>query len=408
MKNIVGRWQLQKLRSALASRRGVHLTGARQCGKTTLVRSIADETMRLVSLDEDAYFNAARDDPYGFVMRGDGETLVIDEVQKVPALLNAIKRRLDDDDTRGQYLLTGSSNLLFAKEVKDSLAGRLRTIRLRTLTEGEVRSGKGDFIQRALVADFPAEIPGWGKRDVLHLAYVGGYPEARQLDSDELREWYRGYLNDLLVKDIRDITEIRKIDALRVVSDWLIAHSSKYFESNELCARAGLSKETLDNYLSALQALYVFDRVKPWSGSDYARLGKRGKWFAADSGFLGNVLGWNEDEVYYQDDACGKLVETWAYHELASLVDLHPEFTLTQYRDSDRHEIDFMLDNADVTIGIEVKAGSVASAADFRSMKWFASTLSRKRFVGIVLYSGHSVLRFGDGFHAVPFGALAL
>lgn len=389
-------------------RRGVHLTGARQCGKTTLVKSLPLGNVRFASLDVEGQYHAANDDPIGFVERSTGETLAIDEIQKVPRLLEAIKIRVDDDDERGQYLLTGSSNLRFAKSVRDSLAGRFQTIRLRTLSEGEVHSGVGDFLQRALALDFPATITGWGKRDVLRVAFRGGYPEARQLSAADGAEWYRGYLKDLLVKDIRDVTEIRKLNALGIVADWVFAHSSKFFELNDLCAKAALTKETVATYLSALQSLYIVDCLKPWAGSDYSRLGKRNKYFAADSGFLGNILGWSEDDVYLQDDASGKLVETWVYHELAALVDCHSGFELSHYRDSDKREIDFIVEDAKATVGIEVKSGSVVSGNDFTQLKWFASHLARKRFVGVVLYSGDTTLRFGDGFLAVPLGGLTL
>ena len=119
---MIARWQESNLREALEERRGVHLTGVRQCGKTTLSEHVAADGMRHVSLDEALMREAAEDDPAGFTSRPDGKTLVIDEIQKVPALLDAIKIRLDHDNTKGQYLLTGSSNLRFAKKIKDSLA----------------------------------------------------------------------------------------------------------------------------------------------------------------------------------------------------------------------------------------------------------------------------------------------
>ena len=91
---------------------------------------------------------------------------------------------------------------------------------------------------------------------------------------------------------------------------------------NELCKTAQLSKETASSYLAALKAMYVIDEVAPWSGSDYGKLGKRTKYFAADAGLVANLQGWDEDRVYYDDDKCGKLVEIWVYHELATLLDI--------------------------------------------------------------------------------------
>lgn len=405
---MIRRWQENLLRQGLADRRGVHLTGARQCGKSTLAEFVADGQMRHLTLDESIYLKAAKDDPMTFVDRRDGRTLVIDEVQKAPELLNAIKVKVDHDNSRGQYLITGSSNLHFVKEVSDSLAGRLGRVRLRTMTLGELKGGAGDFLQRAFARDFPQTLDKFDKRDVIHCAFCGGYPEPLEFSVRSRKAWYREYLDDLLRKDIRDMTEIRKLDSLRKVAHWLLAYSSKFFEMKDMCAASGIGKETADTYLSALMALYVFDGVSPWSDSDYAKLGKRTKYYAADVGLTANILGWDEDSAYYDDDVCGKLVETWAYHEIAALVDMWPEYELAQYRDSDKREIDFLVKGADgQLLGIEVKSGTVGEG-DFKHLKWFATHLARSRFTGVVLYSGRDVLSFGNDMFAVPLSALAI
>ena len=127
---------------------------------------------------------------------------------------------------------------------------------------------------------------------------------------------------------MRDVTEIRKLPALRKVANWLLAHAAKFFEQKDHCSQAQLSKETAANYISALTALYLFDEVEPWTKSEYSRIGKRSKYFAADPSLSANLLGWKEDEVYLDDDKSGKIVETWVHHELAALADL----MLTNYR----------------------------------------------------------------------------
>lgn len=405
---MIRRWQEQVLRTALSVRRGVHLTGARQCGKTTLAEFVAEGTMRHLTLDDPLYLRAAKEDPQGFVTRTDQRALVIDEIQKAPELLNAIKIRLDHDCAPGQYLITGSSNLHFVKAVTDSLAGRLGRVRLRTLALGEINGGTGNFLGRAFARDLPQECPGMGKRDVIAQAFRGGYPEPMNFDDASRRRWFAEYLEDLLTRDIQDVTEIRKVDALRKTATWLLSYSSKFFELKSLCTVAQLTKETAGNYLSALKTLYLFDELPPWSDSDYAKLGKRSKFFATDSGLLANLLGWNEDMAYFDPDISGKLVETWVYHELATLVDLDSGMELLHYRDSAQHEIDFIVRNAKgELLGIEVKAGTVAES-DFKHLRWFASHYARTPFTGVVLYAGSQTLRFGEGFYAVPLSALGI
>ena len=404
---MIKRWQETALREEIGTRRGVHLTGARQCGKTTLAEFVAQNEMRHLTLDDDRILKAAKDDPHSFVDRRDGRTLVIDEIQKAVELLNAIKIRIDHDSSPGQYLITGSSNLRFTKAVKDSLAGRFGRVRLRTLALGEVSGGKGDFLRRAFEHDFPSTSAAFDKRDVIHAAFCGGYPEPMAYGERSRRRWYAEYMQDLLTKDVQDVTEVRKVAALQKVSDWMMAYSSKFFEANGLCKASQLGKETVSSYLAALKAMYVVDEVAPWSGSDYGKLGKRVKYFAADAGLVANLQGWDEDRVYYDDDKCGKLVETWVYHELATLLDVDGTYELTQYRDAEKREIDFIVKGpGDALLGIEVKAGAV-SQGDFRHLKWFRDNLAKGEFTGVVLYSGNETLSFGPQCYAVPLSALA-
>lgn len=404
---MIARWQEKEVVSSLKNFRVVNLTGARQCGKTTLSNMLDLHNVRRYTLDSDETRRAATSDPFGFVDRKDNEIVVIDEIQKASELLNAIKIRVDACNTKGQYLLTGSSNLNFVKAVSDSLAGRIGKVRLRTLSYGERIEGSGNFLDRAFVRDFPVIVPGVDKRAAIRLAAQSGYPEAIGLEPRYRKKWFQAYLDNLLTKDICDVTEIRKLDVLRKIAVWLLAHSSKFFEVSELAAKIGVSKATVDTYLSALKALYVFDEVPPWSNGDYSKIGKRSKYFASDAGLIVNILGWSEESIYMDGDMSGKTIETWVYQNLASLVDTQGDCELSQYRDSKKREIDFIVERTDgAMVGIEVKAGSSLSEVDFKHLKWFAKNLANGEFTGLVLYSGERTLRFGEGFYAVPLAML--
>ena len=399
------RWQTEKVQHLLSCRRGVNLTGARQVGKSTLTEMLTLPNPRRWSLDDDDICRAAADDANGFVKHRQGETVIIDEIQKVPRLLNAIKMVLDHDNSKGQYLLTGSANIRFAKMVKDSLAGRLGVVRLRPLAFAEINGCRPDF---AFSRGFEGrDFTGLGKRDVLHLAFAGGYPEARELSAADRRDWFKIYLDDLLEKDIQDITEIRKVETLRKVATSLFAHSAQFIAVNELSAKVELAKVTLQNYIAALKALYLFDSVPAWAKSDYELIGKREKFLATDSALVANILGWNEDDAYIDANKSGKLVETWVYNQLASVAETSSDFSIGHYRDSCKREIDFIVERTDgAMLGIEVKAGSSLGDGDFKHLKWFAKNLAKDEFTGIVLYSGEHTLRFGEGFYAVPLAAL--
>lgn len=404
--NMIARWQTQRLMHLLSVRRGVNLTGARQVGKSTLAKLLHLPNTRAWTLDDDLAFSAAKNDPSSFVKHKQGETLIIDEIQKVPSLLNAIKIVLDNDNSKGQYLLTGSANLQFAKTVKDSLAGRLGVVRLRPLTLGEINGKKPLFLERAFRKDFQSSYVSMDKRDVIHEAFLGGYPEPREFDTGDRVDWFKRYLNDLLNKDIRDITEIRKINVLSDIAEWIFAHTSQFFSINELACKASISKETVLNYIEAIKAMYLYDEIPAWSKSDYSKLGKRTKYVAADSGMVANILGWVEENVYLDESKNGKLVETWVYNQLAAIVDLSNDYKISHYRDNKKREIDFLIERQDGAIlGIEVKSGTVGKD-DFNHLKWFMSNLAKGEFVGIVLYSGERSLQFGENLYAVPLSAL--
>jgi len=405
---MIPRWLESEVRDALAYRRGVHLTGARQCGRTTLTAMLALESSRRVTLDDEGVRLAAGRDPVSFVERRGERTLVIDEVQKEVRLLEAIKTRVDEDASKGQYLLTGSANLRFARKMRDSLAGRLETIRLRTLTLAETNGSPASFLERAFKGSFDVGPTSLSKRDVVHSAFVGGYPEPMTFPERRRRRWFREYLTDLLTRDIQDVTEIRKVDVLEQVAVWLLAHSAQYFSVEELSASVGVMKPTVENYLAALKALYLFDRIPAWAKSDYERIGKRPKWVVADTGLLTNILNWNENDLLDDDRRNVKLVESWVYHELASQADVLGGCEISQYRDKDKREIDFLVENdGGQMLGVEVKAGASVCDGDFRHMRWFAQNLAKKQMIGIVLYSGRELLSFGKGFWAVPMAALA-
>ena len=403
---MIERWLKKELVSKLTYRRGVHLTGARQVGKSTLVSETQLSKCRRYTLDAMGVREVAAADPMGFVKHAVGETLVIDEVQKVPELLNAIKIVLDTDNAKGQYLLTGSSNLQFAKTITDSLAGRLGHLRLRPLAWGEINGNAPTFLARAFRHDFNNEYEDVDKRGIINIAFRGGYPEPLPFTNKERRDWFKDYLHDILVKDIRDVTEIRKTEHLQSLAKALFATSAQFFAIEELATKSELSRTTVQDYLEALRALYLFDPVPMWAKSDYGTLGKRPKWIATDSGMMANILGWNEEEAYLDAQKSGKFIESWVYQQLAAIASVDGEYEITHYRDNKKREIDFIIERDDgALLGIEVKAGEVAMS-DFKHLKWFSENLAQSPFTGIVLYSGKHTLSFGENLFAVPLSAL--
>jgi predicted AAA+ superfamily ATPase len=411
------RWQAESVKKALQTRRVVIISGPRQSGKTTLARRFLDKTNTFRTLDDTTLLTAALADPKGFVKNPNG-TMIIDEIQKAPLLLPEIKQAVDRDNRPGQYLLTGSANIQTIPGVSESLAGRIRTVHLRPLTVGEILEKQPMFLQRAFSAGlgqgFPAQIKGFDKEAILEMAFRGGYPEpVRMKTTQDRKEWYRDYIESLIIRDLKDIANIRRQDVLRDLIGILAAWSGKFMDIAGICSSLAASRIAVESYINALMSLYLFEKVMPWLRSDYDRIGRRAKLYAADTGLMTSILGWDSTEALLNADRSGKLMETFVFQELSAQIDLDSRYKLSQYRDRENRELDFIVENEDDSmIGIEVKAGHNVSRNDFAHLEWFkANLVKEKRFTGIILYSGEDTLSFGGNsadMLAVPIAALWL
>ena len=223
------RWQNPVIKEALKTRRVLILSGPRQCGKTTLAQELSDPSSIYRTLDNTTLMNAALSDPEDFIKHGDN-LMIIDEIQRAPLLLQAIKGNVDaHPQGYGRFLLTGSSNIQSLPQVTESLAGRVRTIRLRPISMGEYFGASPTFLKNAFKEKFTPHKGEYDKSIYLSLAFTGGYPEALHLTSTEdARQWHKDYLKALIERDLKEITNIRRKDSMRKLLECLAAWSSKF------------------------------------------------------------------------------------------------------------------------------------------------------------------------------------
>lgn len=408
MAGIYNRFQKSRVEQAMHVRRVSLLTGARQCGKTTLAKMLVSQERDYRTLDDITLQKAAQLDPYGFV-KHQGQTLIIDEIQRVPELLQAIKKVVDEDNRPGQYLLTGSTNIQSLPSVTESLAGRIHKIRLRPLTQGEIVGTEPRFLSDAMNHIFHTPSQWYDRDKILECSFRGGFPEAVRLPPKDRMQWHKDYIHALLEHDLKDITKIQRHDSMhdlvRIMASW----SSKYMDISAIGSGLSIKRPTIEAYLNALEALYIIERVKPWIRTDYERVGKQSKSFMSDCGLMSSLLGWRMDQVQMDPDRSGKLIETFIFNELAAQVDASGGvYELFHYRDRDKREIDFIIERDDgALLGIEVKAGSSLGKNDFKHLKWFKDNMALNRdFIGIVLYTGEFSVPFGENLWAVPIGTL--
>jgi predicted AAA+ superfamily ATPase len=409
MRKPYARWQEDTIKKALAKRRVVILAGARQCGKTTLAKDFKRQDTIYRTLDDTLLLNAAQNDPRGFIRHGD-ELMIIDEVQRAPILLPAIKKDVDENQTVGRFLLTGSANIQSLPGVTESLAGRVSKIRLRPLALGEIYSRQPDFLERAFRQEFRATADFNSKDDYLSEALRGGFPEARRFDDEkDRRAWHQDYISALLERDLKDIALIRRKLSMEKLMTALAAWSSKFININSIGTGLSITRPTIESYMNALETLYIVERVPAWHKTDYARIGGQDKLFMTDTGMMAALLRWRFETVRMDGEMNGKLLETFVFNQLAAHLDVHQhDHALTHYRDSNKREVDFVVEREDGAIlAIEVKAASVINKSAFNHLTWFRDHITPGRaFTGIVLYTGEHVASFGDGLLAVPMSSL--
>ncbi len=402
------RWQKATIKQLMLERRVLLLSGPRQCGKTTLARELESKETEYRTLDDGTLREAAENDPQGFIKRS-AKTLIVDEVQRIPSLLSAIKKAVDEDTRPGQYLLTGSTNIQSLPTVRESLAGRIAKIRLRPLAQGEIARTTSRFIDSAFTQSFSRSHIHYDRDALLEIAFRGGFPEPMLLQERGRKRWHADYVNAILERDLKDITRIHRKNAMRDLVRTLAAWSGKFMDLSAIGSGLSIRRPTIESYINALETLYLIERVYPWTKTDYARVGKQSRLFMVDSGLMTSLLSWKIDQVRLDSDRSGKLVETFAFNEIMAQVDAGDgRYELFHYRDREKREIDFLIEREDnALLGIEIKAGSAVEKKDFNHMRWFQKNLTKRRiFIGIILYTGEFPASFGNNLWAVPFGLL--
>jgi len=413
---IYRRWQQDKIIQALSTRRVLLLTGPRQSGKTTLAREISVPDTIYRTLDDLTLLEAALSDPLGFVSHSN-QLMIIDEVQRAPMLLRAIKQDVDENQEYGRFLLTGSTNIQSMPTVQESLAGRIRKIRLRPLALGEVQQTRPNLLANIFSRTFAAFVEDrrfssviYDKDLYISQALTGGFPEVLRMHSEnEKRQWHKDYLSVLIEHDLKDIAQIRRKDGLNKLIEVLAAWSAKYIDISAIGSSLSLSRPTLDNYINALEALYLVERVRPWHNTDYDRVSRQDKLFMTDTGLMGSILRWRFDHVRLNGQQNGKLMETFVYNQLAAILEAdNKDYFLYHYRDREKREIDFMIENEDGNLlGLEVKSGAAVTKSSFKHLCWFRDHIAKDRiFTGIVLYTGREILSFEENMWAVPIHCL--
>ncbi|MBK1684084.1 ATP-binding protein [Rhodoferax fermentans] len=404
----IARYVQGKIAIALQDTRVVLLAGPRQAGKTTLARLYASPDRPYLTLDDPATLAAARSDPTGFV-RGLKQA-VIDEVQRAPDLLLAIKESVDNDQAPGRFLLTGSTNLMAMPRVADSLAGRLEVITLLPFAQAELAGTPGNLLDRLFDgAGLPGVVNPMVGDDLMACVLQGGYPEAlRRTSASRRQAWLQDYVALILDRDVRDIANIDQLDRMPRLLDVLAAHAGQLVNHSSYGAALGLTTPTAQKYVGILERLFLLRQVPPWSSNAVSRLTKTPKLHFLDTGLLAALRDTTASQLQKDRTGYGPLLENFVVSEVLKLITWSDKrVRISHFRTKEQDEVDLVLeDRRGRVIGIEVKASATVRPQDLRGLRQLQAAVGNKFVHGLVLHDHDRITPFDEKLHAAPVSML--
>lgn len=376
----------------------VLLKGARQVGKSTLALSFAKN---YVVLDDVSVRVNAKNDPNLFI-KTLPKPVCIDEIQKLPFLLEPIKLYVDTHRNNGDFLITGSANILDMRSAKDTLAGRIIEIMLHPFSQKEKNNKSHEnVIDRLFERDFSIAPQESSKiiEDIVH----GSYPIASNLKTPlERKLWFASYISTYIERDARDMAELRDIDSFFRFVNIIAPRSSGMLNKSDISKEVGVRAETIENYLVILEQTFQINLLRPYFENIGKQFVKSPKLFLNDTGVMCYFLKITNSDDFYNSMYKGAIFETFVFNELSK----HLSFCNTQtdifhYHTNDKKEIDFILKRGDKIVAIEVKFSSSIDKSAFKHILDFQAK-SNKEILGIVLYFGENTLYFEENLVAVP------
>lgn len=408
-----------RLIEALKGSPVVFLNGARQTGKSTLVNKIAGEigkdhtSASYVSFDRPTIMAAATSAPEAF-LNGYPKPLIIDEVQLVPSIFRSLKVVVDEDRLRnkkranGNYLLTGSANILSLPKLSDPLVGRMNILTLYPLTTAEASQGTGNGLDRLLRLDF-VNMKDRGGVNLLQAMKLATFPEIAIASTVTRRNWFDGYISTMLQREVKQIAELEKIAVLPQLFRILATRAGGLLNDSDIAREIGLTSVTIKTYRHILQTIFLTFDVKPWYRNIGKRLVKAPKGYIVDTEMLCHMLDLNIEEIAAnKPDLFGHILENYVATEIIKQLSYGTnKAQLYHFRTSDGKEVDFVLENPDGTIfGIEVKKSEAVTIKDFKGLQTLFELTGKDFTGGVVLYSGKEIVPFGKNLWAVPLSIL--
>lgn len=393
-----------RLQQALRQLPVVVLSGLRQTGKSTLLQNEAWLARGHVyrTLDDFATLAAANSNPESLL----ADPTILDEVQRCPELLVALKRNVDEHRRPGRFILSGSANLALLGHVTETLAGRACYFTLHPMTR---REQQGATAQQPFLVKFLSSLAlPTGKTNSLTEKEIltGGLPPACLGTADGMAEWFRGYVQTYVERDVRQLSQITDLVAFRTLAQLAALRTGQVLVISTLARDAKLNAVTAGRYLDLLEASFLIRRLPPFLKNRSSRLVKSPKLHFTDSGLAAHLAGINTLEPGRDDLLRGALFETYVAQNLTALLEAHvPDAHLGYWHEQGRHEVDFVIEANRKVFAIEVKAATRWNASDLSGLRAFLERTPACA-AAVLAYNGKESVKLGERLFAIPLGQL--
>ncbi len=386
----------------------VLITGARQVGKTTLLTHCFPK-IKIITFDPIQDIYGVRKDPDLF-LDNFPPPVILDEIQYVPELFPALKRRVDKSNATGQYFLTGSQNFSLMKNVSESLAGRVGILNLYNMTVNELYGNINDanwleyylnnskfLLKRTLNTKLPL-------KDIL---WRGGMPGLLDADEKFITPFFKSYVQTYIERDLRTVENIKNLYNFTTFMSFCAALSAQEINNSKIGNDIGISSVTAKKWYELLINSFQFFALQPYSGNTIKRISKKRKGFISDTGLLCYLQQINSPDALLASPMFGAIFETFVVSEIKKYINASGlNVNFYHWRTNSSAEVDLIIEKDGFLYPIEIKSKSNLNAYDARGLKSFRDTYKNKCKHSLIIYAGKELYKISKNITAVPWNAI--
>lgn len=342
--------------------KAIMVTGARQVGKSTMLKQLAaGENRAYVNLDNSRDRELAKSDP-GLFFQVYKPPILIDEAQKAPELFEHIKMLCDESDEKGLFWLTGSESKKLLKETRDSLAGRICILKMLSLSQREIGGkcelGEMGFTYKAL-SERAENFSDNNIQDVFTHIWKGGMPGTIGMTDEQRMEYYESYIDTYLMRDVVDDNGISDTEGFRKVLRACAAFAGNLVNYSDIAQAGNVSVPTAKEWVKILQSMGIIYLMEPFSNNEMKRMIKTPKLYFCDTGLLAYLSMWTSRDTLMNGASSGHFFENYVVSEFLRMYSYSKSKTnMTFYRDTNQKEIDIVLEENGILHPLEIKKGS--------------------------------------------------